>query len=97
MGKSENKATASIADAIALTVSSYFEQKDARKEVYTTVDGFLFENLGFAKNHATTLEDKNVTPHTNVNNLEVVDEEEETGDDDGVSLLTGAAATQNNK
>jgi hypothetical protein len=97
MDKSESKATATILVAIALAVSTYFEQKDAKKEVYSTADGFLFENLGFAKNHAATLDDKNVTPHTNVNNLEVVGEEEETGDDAGNSPLTGAAATQNNK
>jgi hypothetical protein len=97
MDKSESKAKASISEAIAQAVSTYFEQKDAKKEVYSTADGFLFENLGFAKNHATTLDDKNVTPHTKANNLEVVGEEEVTGDDDGDSPLTGAAATQNNK
>jgi hypothetical protein len=78
MEQSQSTAKATIMVAVALAVSAYFEQKDAKNEVFSTADGFLFENLGFAKNHATTLEDKNVTPHTNANNLEVVGEEEVT-------------------
>jgi hypothetical protein len=76
MGQTKETATASVTDAIALAVSTYFAQTGAKKEVFSTADGFVFENFGFAQNHATTLDDKNVTPHTNANNLEVVDEEE---------------------
>jgi hypothetical protein len=79
MENSQSTAKATITVAIALAVSTYFAQTDAKKEVYSTADGFIFENLVFAKNHAATLDDKNVTPHTNANNLEVVDEEEVTG------------------
>lgn len=75
MEQSQGTAKAAILVAIAIAVSAYFEQKDAKNEVFSTADGFLFENLGFAKNHAATLDDKNVTPHTNVNNLAVVDED----------------------
>ena len=88
MAKEKVIATASMNDAIAKTVSDYFEQKNSKNELFSTADGNVFENLGFAKNHATTLADKNVTPHTKANALEVVDEEEVTGD-------AGAAATQN--
>ena len=87
MAKAQEKATASVADAIAKTVSDYFEQVGSKDELFSTADGNVFENEGFAKNHAVTLEDKNVTPHTKANAIEVVDEEEETGD-------AGAAATQ---
>lgn len=73
------KATASITDAIAQEVSAYFAQKGAKSEVFSTSDGFVFENIGFATNHASTLEDKNVTPHSNANDLEVLDDEEVTG------------------
>jgi len=86
MEQSKTNARAVILAAIALAVSTYFEQKESKKEVYSTSDGFLFENLGFAKNHATTLEDKEVTPHSNVNNLEVVGDEEVTGSGDAYSL-----------
>lgn len=99
MAKQNKPATASIADAIALAVSTYFEEKGSKKEVYSTADGFIFENIGFAKNHATTLDDKNVTPHTNAANVEVVDEEnlgDDTGTGDDASSL-GAAATQDTK
>jgi hypothetical protein len=74
-------------DAVAQTVSDYFAQKGARNEVFSTSDGNVFENLGFAKNHADTLEDKLVTPHTNASAIELVDEEEVEGDN-------GVAATQ---
>ncbi|WP_432221258.1 hypothetical protein ACRASX_11050 [Flavobacterium sp. TMP13] len=88
MAKAQEKATASVADAIAKTVSEYFGTVGSKDELFSTADGNVFENQGFAKNHAVTLEDKNVTPHTKANAVEVVDEEEETGD-------AGAAATQN--
>lgn len=87
MSEQTNNATASIADAIALAVSTYFEEKGSKQEVYSTADGFIFENVGFATNHATTLDDKNVTPHTKASNLQVVDEKEVTGDE---YLLTDA-------
>jgi len=99
MAKQNKLATASISDAIALAVSTYFEEKGSKKEVYSTADGFLFENVGFAQNHATTLDDKNVTPHTKAVNLEVVDEEDlgdDAGADDNASSL-GVAATQDTK
>ncbi|MDX6187984.1 hypothetical protein SGQ83_01365 [Flavobacterium sp. Fl-318] len=80
MEKAQKTASAVLATAIALTVSNYFEQTGAKDTVYSTSDGFLFENLVFANNHATTLEEKNVTPHANVNIMEVVDEEGLTGD-----------------
>jgi hypothetical protein len=80
MEKAQKTASAVLATAIALAVSNYFEQTGAKDTVYSTSDGFLFENLVFANNHATTLEEKNVTPHANVNTMEVVDEEELTGD-----------------
>ena len=79
MTPEKEKATASIADAIASTVSHYFAQLGARDEVYSTSDGYVFENAGFARDHARTLEDKNVTPHKNAKSIEVVDEE--TADD----------------
>jgi hypothetical protein len=79
MEKSNQKATASINDAIALVVSAYFAQQGAKNEVFSTSDGFVFENIGFATNHASTLEDKNVTPHSNANDLEVIDDEDVTG------------------
>lgn len=75
MDNSNKPATASVSDAIALAVTTYFEQNKAKSKVYSTADGFLFENLGFAKNHASTLDDKNVTPHTKSSNEEVVDED----------------------
>lgn len=75
MDNSNKPATASVSDAIALAVTTYFEQNKAKSKVYSTADGFLFENLGFAKNHASTLDDKNVTPHTKSSNVEVVDED----------------------
>jgi hypothetical protein len=84
MAKETKKATASIADAIALAVTTFFEQNPAKTKVYSTADGFLFENVGFAKNHATTLDDKDVTPHTKAANVEVVDEKD-LGDDDGTA------------
>ena len=76
MAEKKEKATASIADVIASTVSNYFAQAGARDEVYSTADGYVFENAAFARDHAVTLEDKNVTPHKNANSIEVVDEEE---------------------
>jgi hypothetical protein len=79
MEKVKETATASINDAIALAVSAYFAQSDAKNEVFSTSDGFVFENIGFATNHASTLEDKNVTPHSNANDLEVLDDEEVNG------------------
>lgn len=88
MAKQKANATASLVDAIAKTVSDYFEQVGSKDELFSTADGNVFENQGFAKNHAVTLEDKNVTPHTKANALEVVDEEEEENGD------AGAAATQ---
>lgn len=97
MEKSTQKATASITDAIALAVSAYFAQQGAKNEVFSTSDGFVFENIGFATNHASTLEDKNVTPHSKANELEVVDDEEVTGtpyqltDADKQLLETGLA------
>ena len=78
MSKS-NKAKASVSDAIATIVSEYFAQVGARNELFSTSDGNVFENLVFAKNHAATLGDKEVVPHTNVNDLEVVDEEDMKG------------------
>jgi hypothetical protein len=87
MAKETKTATASKSDAIAKTVSEYFDQVGSKDELFSTADGNVFENQGFAKNHAVTLDDKNVTPHTKANALEVVDEEEITGD-------AGAAATQ---
>lgn len=99
MDKETKKATASQADAIALAVTTFFEQNPAKNKVYSTADGFLFENVGFAKNHATTIDNKDVTPHTNAANVEVVDEEDlvddtGTGDD---APPAGAAATQDTK
>lgn len=75
MEQSENTAKASIKDAIALAVTAYFAQSNAKDTVYSTADGFLFENSGFATNHASTLEDKNVIPHGIANDFEVVDPE----------------------
>ena len=99
MGSVKKIATASIKDAIALAVTTYFEQKDAKEKVYTTSDGFLFENAGFAKNHAATLEDKEVVPHTNANSLEVLDDEHVGGgsSDDEDTPPAGPAATQDRK
>lgn len=86
MEKVKETATASINDAIALAVSAYFAQKGAKSEVFSTSDGFLFENVAFATNHASTLEDKNVTPHSNANDLDVFDDEEITDDQDTYKL-----------
>lgn len=80
MAANKTALVASLADAIAKTVSDYFAQIGSKEEVFSTSDGNVFENLGFAKNHAATLEDKNVTPHTKASGIEVVDEEELTGD-----------------
>lgn len=91
MADKKTNVTAVLATAIALAVSNYFDQENAKQEVFSTADGFLFENLVFATNHATTLEDKNVTPHSNAVAIEVIDEEEITGEE----ALKGAAATQN--
>ncbi len=79
MEKGKGKAIATNI-AIAAIVSDYFAQTNAKDTVYSTSDGNVFENLGFATNHASTLVDKNVTPHTNPNNLEVIDEEDLTDD-----------------
>lgn len=97
MEKEKEKATASINDAIALIVSDYFELPNAKDTVYSTADGNVFENLGFATNHASTLEDKNVTPHTNPNKIEVIDIEDLTDEDlyDDQKSPSGVAATQN--
>ena len=75
MEKKKLKATASLNDAIALIVSNYFAQTNAKETVYSTSDGNVFENLGFATNHASTLTDKNVTPHTNPKSMQVFGEE----------------------
>jgi hypothetical protein len=91
MAKAKEVATASQADAIAKTVSDYFDQVGSKDEVYSTADGNVFENFGFAQNHATTLEDKNITPHTKATAIEVIGEEEVTGDD---APPSGTAATQ---
>lgn len=74
MEKAQKTASAVLLTAIALAVSNYFAQEGAKSEVFSTADGYIFENFGFAQNHATTLEDKNVTPHSNVNNIEVFGE-----------------------
>lgn len=74
MSNQPNQATASVTDAIALRVTEYFETAGSKAVVYSTSDANLFENQGFAKDHAATLEDKNVTPHSTVANLEVVEE-----------------------
>jgi hypothetical protein len=79
MENGKETAKASINDAIALAVSAYFAQQGAKNEVFSTSDGFVFENIVFATNHASTLKDKNVTPHSNANDLEVLDDEEVTG------------------
>ena len=71
---------ASIADAVAKKVTEYFEKKGSKNEVYSTADGFVFENPVFAKNHAETLEDKNVTPHSKAKGIDVVDATEVTGE-----------------
>lgn len=94
MEQPKNKAKASIIGAVALAVTNYFAQVNAKKEVYSTADGFLFENLGFAKNHAATLKDKNVTPHINSNKSSELDDLDEDDDQDPAS---GAASTQLNK
>ena len=99
MGQTGNKAKAVILAAIALAVSTYFKENKDRKEVYSTADGYLFENPVFAQNHAVTLEDKNVTPHTNPSTIEVIDDEDvsdDTGTEDDAPP-SGAAATQTNK
>ena len=92
MAKANKKATASVSDAVATTVSDYFAQVGSRNEVFSTSDGNVFENLGFAKNHAATLDNKDIVPHTNAKNIEVVDEEELDGESG-----SGAAATQVDK
>lgn len=97
MSQENQKATASIVDAIAKEVSEYFERPNAKSEVYSTADGYIFENYGFAQNHAATLEDKNVTPHTNPSSIEVIDEEEVKKDLDDENNFSGPAATQNLK
>ncbi|MRX40399.1 hypothetical protein GJU43_14015 [Flavobacterium sp. LC2016-23] len=74
MSKEKVKATASLNDAVAQIVSNYFAQANAKDTVYSTSDGNVFENLGFATNHASTLEDKNVTPHIDTNRLEVIED-----------------------
>jgi hypothetical protein len=74
MEKAQKTASAVLLTAIALAVSNYFAQEGAKSEVFSTADGYIFENFGFAQNHATTLEDKNVTPHSSVNNIEVFGE-----------------------
>lgn len=71
---------ASIADSVAKKVTEYFEKKGSKDEVYSTADGFVFESLVFAKNHAETLEDKNVTPHNKAKGIDVVDATEVTGE-----------------
>lgn len=91
MGKENNKETASINDAISLTVSNYFGQSNAKDTVYSTSDGNVFENLGFATNHASTLIDKNVTPHKNANSIEMIEEDTE----EDPESPSGIAATQN--
>ena len=70
----------SIADSVAKKVTEYFEKKGSKDEVYSTADGFVFESLVFAKNHAETLEDKNVTPHNKAKGIDVVDATEVTGE-----------------
>ena len=50
MAKAKEVATASQADAIAKTVSDYFDQVGSKDEVYSTADGNVFENFGFAQN-----------------------------------------------
>ena len=100
MAKKKVVATASVSDAVtkkvseavAKTVSDYFEKKGSKDEVFSTSDGNVFENQGFARNHAATLEDKNIVPHTNALSLEVVDDEEL--EDEGGA---GTAATQDVK
>ncbi|MGM8362130.1 hypothetical protein ACSV4D_09470 [Flavobacterium sp. ARAG 55.4] len=72
----KNVVAASIADVVAKKVTEYFEKKDSKDEVYSTADGFVFENLVFAKNYAETLDDKTVTPHSKGKNIKVVDAEE---------------------
>lgn len=79
MENGKETAKASINVAIALAVSAYFAQQGAKNEVFSTSDGFVFESIVFATNHASTLEDKNVTPHSNAKDLEVFDDEEVTG------------------
>jgi hypothetical protein len=71
---------ASIADVVAKKVTEYFDKKDSKDEVHSTADGFVFENLVFAKNHAETLEDKNVTPHNKAKGIDVVGATEVTGE-----------------
>ena len=44
----------------AQKVADYFKSNIARKEVFATADGFLFEAKQDAKNHAKTLKDKKV-------------------------------------
>lgn len=44
-------------------VSVYFKQSN-KKEVYGTVDGFLFERKQDAQNHADSLKDNKVLKHT---------------------------------
>jgi hypothetical protein len=91
------KTTALINDTIALEVSTYFAQQGAKSEVFSTSDGFVFENIGFATNHASTLEDNNVMPHYNTNNLSVLGEEELAIKCDEDPPPSGEGATQNNK
>jgi hypothetical protein len=88
--KVSGEVATSVADAVSDTVSDYFAKVGSRDEVFSTSDGYIFENQGFARNHAATLEDKNIVPHINGFSVEVEDEEEEEGG-------AGTAATQDVK
>lgn len=98
MSEAKNlKAEASIVDAVALRLTDYFGTAGAKAEVFSTSDANLFENIGFAKNHAATLEDKEVVTHTmNVADLEVV-LDEDTLSEEQLELLEKGLVTANYK
>lgn len=58
-----------------------FEQHPNLEKVFVTTDGQAFYNENDAKNYAKNLEDKAVETVYNANFLEVIDEEELTGED----------------
>ena len=49
---------------MAQKVADYFKSNIARKKVFATADGFLFEAKQDAKSHSKTLENKNVETFT---------------------------------
>lgn len=81
-------------EALQKEADAHFLANPEVSEITATSDGFLFTNKKFAVDHSHNLEDKTLTPFKNVNSLEVVDEEEITGD--GIVLNTEQLELLNN-